>query len=118
MIGDFQPRGRTTEPEPAQRFIKGIPRQQNLSRATPPYHRREKQENKASSMSAQIKHQTLGEIQGRQGNGVVQFLGIKYASLKDKFAGSELVEYGETQGVIDGTQLGYVTFFESRAPSD
>jgi hypothetical protein len=118
VIGDSQPRRRTTKPEPAQRFIKEIPRQQNISRITSLYHRQEKQENKASNMSAQIKHQTLGEIQGRQGDGVIQFLGIKYASLKDRFAGSELVEYGETQGVIDGTQLGYVTFFESRAPSD
>jgi len=57
-------------------------------------------------MSAQIKHQKLGEIQGRQGDGVIQFLGIKYATLKDRFAGSELVEYSGTQSVIDGTKLG------------
>ncbi len=57
-------------------------------------------------MPAQIKHQKLGEIQGRQGDGVVQFLGVKYASLKDRFAGSELIEYGDVQSVIDGTKLG------------
>jgi hypothetical protein len=69
-------------------------------------------------MSAQVKHQKLGVIMGRQGDGVVQFLGIKYASLKDRFAGSALVEYGGTQDVMNGTQLGYVTSFEFRPLSD
>ena len=57
-------------------------------------------------MPAQIKHQKLGEIQGREGDGVVQFLGIKYATLKDRFAGSELVDYSGTEKVIDATNLG------------
>jgi carboxylesterase type B len=57
-------------------------------------------------MAAHIKHQKLGQIQGKQGDGIVQFLGIKYASLKDRFAGSELVEYGSGESVIDATNLG------------
>jgi carboxylesterase type B len=57
-------------------------------------------------MAAQIRHRKLGEIQGRHGDGVVQFLGIKYATVKDRFAGSELVEYGDAQSMIDATKLG------------
>jgi carboxylesterase type B len=57
-------------------------------------------------MSAHLKHQKLGQIQGKQGDGVVQFLGIKYATVKDRFAGSELVEYGNGESVIDATNLG------------
>jgi hypothetical protein len=57
-------------------------------------------------MSAHLKHQKLGQIQGKQGDGVVQFLGIKYATVKDRFAGSELVEYGSGESVIDATNLG------------
>lgn len=56
-------------------------------------------------MATQIKHQSLGEIRGREADGVIQFLGVKYASLKDRFAGSELFEH-VGQGVIDGTKLG------------
>ncbi len=57
-------------------------------------------------MSARLKHQNLGQIQGKQGDGVIQFLGIKYATVKDRFAGSELVEYGNGESVIDATNLG------------
>jgi carboxylesterase type B len=60
-------------------------------------------------MAARIKHQALGEIHGRQGDGVTQFLGIKYASLKDRFAASELFEYDGWKGVIDGTKSGRVS---------
>ena len=56
-------------------------------------------------MAAYFVHQSLGKIRGRQGDGVVQFLGIKYASLKDRFAASELFEH-TGQDIIDGTKLG------------
>jgi carboxylesterase type B len=57
-------------------------------------------------MAAHLKHRRLGQIQGKQGDGVVQFLGIKYATVKDRFAGSELVEYGSGESMIDATNLG------------
>lgn len=41
-------------------------------------------------------------------DGVVQFLGIKYASLKDRFAASEIYEH-DAQGTINATQLGYTS---------
>jgi hypothetical protein len=57
-------------------------------------------------MAAKLLHPSLGEIHGRQGDGVTQFLGVKYASIKDKFAPSEVYEHNKTNGVIDGTKLG------------
>jgi hypothetical protein len=57
-------------------------------------------------MAAKLLHPSLGGIHGRQGDGVTQFLGIKYASLKDKFAPSEVYEHNKNNGVIDGTNLG------------
>jgi carboxylesterase type B len=57
-------------------------------------------------MATQFRHQSLGEIHGRKRDGVIQFLGIKYASLKDRFSGSELFDHNGGNGVIDGTKLG------------
>ena len=57
-------------------------------------------------MAAKLFHPSLGEIHGRQEDGVTQFLGIKYASLKDKFAPSEVYEHSKGNGVVDGTKLG------------
>lgn len=44
---------------------------------------------------ATIQHPHLGSITGKQGDGVVEFLGLKYGSLRDRFAEASLVEdYG------------------------
>lgn len=48
---------------------------------------------------------SLGDIRGKTGEGVTQFLGIKYANLKDRFADAELVEQ-RTGGVLDATTDG------------
>ncbi|KAL5447662.1 hypothetical protein PMIN05_001957 [Paraphaeosphaeria minitans] len=51
------------------------------------------------------KHKDLGEIQGNSNNGVVQFLGLKYASLENRFAAPSLVtDY--SSGLIDATKFG------------
>ncbi|KAK8164523.1 Alpha/Beta hydrolase protein [Phyllosticta citrichinensis] len=52
-----------------------------------------------------ISHPALGEVRGkaRDDTGVVQFLGIKYATLRDRFAPAELIE--EAHGV-DATKYG------------
>ncbi|KAK8236101.1 Alpha/Beta hydrolase protein [Phyllosticta capitalensis] len=57
------------------------------------------------SDSASFKHPALGQVRGkaRDDTGVVQFLGIKYANLKDRFAPAELIE--EAHGV-DATKYG------------
>lgn len=58
-------------------------------------------------MSATLKHEHLGELKGRSVDGVAQFLGLKYASIKDRLAAPELVEsYGA--GATDASKFGYV----------
>jgi len=53
-----------------------------------------------------FEHNSLGMIVGIKGDGVIQFLGIKYASIEDRFAESKLLDEKPSAGVIDGTKLG------------
>lgn len=57
-------------------------------------------------MSTILKHGKLGEIHGVLGDDVVQFLGIQYASLKDRFAKSEILDRDLGSSVIDATRIG------------
>lgn len=60
-------------------------------------------------MAATISHTSLGEIRGKVGDGVVQYLGLKYATLKNRFAEPEVVTAAtgpSSQGPIDATTLG------------
>src|SRR5690349_12301788 len=60
-------------------------------------------------MTSILKHESLGEIHGIQGDDVIQFLGIKYASLANRFSKSELYEHHNVDnGIIDATKLGYI----------
>ncbi|CAG9953497.1 unnamed protein product, partial [Clonostachys rosea f. rosea IK726] len=56
-------------------------------------------------MTEEFKHPTIGFIRGLAKDGLLQFLGVKYALLQDRFAEPELVsEYdGST---IDATKVG------------
>ncbi|KAH7345884.1 Alpha/Beta hydrolase protein [Pyrenochaeta sp. MPI-SDFR-AT-0127] len=56
-------------------------------------------------MSATIKHTSLGEIEGNIVNGTAQFLGLKYASLKDRLASAELLSRYDS-GVTNATEYG------------
>ena len=57
-------------------------------------------------MSIAHKHKDLGEVQGTSHAEVVQFLGIKYASLENRFAAPSLVtDY--SAGQLDATKFGY-----------
>lgn len=48
---------------------------------------------------------SFGVFRGKNGDGVVQYLGIKYASLKNQLAVSEMVkDYGAE--VVDATNFG------------
>jgi hypothetical protein len=50
---------------------------------------------------------TFGTFQGKQGHSVVQYRGIKYASVLDQLSAPVIVtEYGN--GVVDATHFGYV----------
>lgn len=60
-----------------------------------------------------INHPTLGPIQGIQRYADVnQFLGVQYATLKDRFAQGELLEQYKSvpTGALDATKLGYVSY--------
>jgi hypothetical protein len=58
-------------------------------------------------MSATLKHAQLGELEGNSVDGAVQFLGLKYASLRNRLAAADIVEnYGI--GSIDATKYGLV----------
>ena len=52
-----------------------------------------------------LNHPLIGKVQGKYNKGVVQYLGIEYASLEDRFADPEVVKYSEVQN-IDATRHG------------
>ncbi|PKS09624.1 hypothetical protein jhhlp_004243 [Lomentospora prolificans] len=53
-----------------------------------------------------LQHPALGPIRGKAHNGVVQYLGIKYASLSHRFSIPELYSGAGGSIVTDATQLG------------
>lgn len=56
-------------------------------------------------MTATIKTVSLGEIRGKVEDGVVQYLGVKYATLKDRLSEAELINSREGD-VLDATKDG------------
>lgn len=53
-----------------------------------------------------LEHPGIGKIQGiRRPNGLSQFLGVQYATLKDGYARGEL-KPPNPEGVLDATQHG------------
>ena len=59
-------------------------------------------------MAASLNHPDLGQIDGVSVDGTVQFLGLKYASIEDRFAPPKLVtKLGSSP--IDATKYGYAT---------
>lgn len=57
-------------------------------------------------MTTVLKTTALGEIRGKTGDGVVQYLGIKYATLRNRLAEAELVERRDDGEVLDATKDG------------
>lgn len=57
-------------------------------------------------MTTVLNHKNLGDIRGVLGDNVVKFLGVKYASLSDRFAKSEVVNYNAQNNITDATRLG------------
>lgn len=43
-------------------------------------------------MTTILQTRSLGDIRGKSEGGVTQFLGIKYANLKNRYADAELIE--------------------------
>ncbi|KAL1987849.1 hypothetical protein VTN96DRAFT_2252 [Rasamsonia emersonii] len=60
-------------------------------------------------MTTVLKTTALGEIRGKTGDGVVQYLGIKYATLRNRLAEAELVERRDDGEVLDATKDGPAT---------
>lgn len=63
---------------------------------------------------AAILKTALGDFRGKKGDGVTQYLGIKYANVKDQLAAPEpFAGYGE--GVVNASRYGYVSNFHSHS---
>jgi hypothetical protein len=60
-----------------------------------------------ASLPPPLEHPDLGQVQGRYGKGVIQYLGLKYASLEHRFAEPELATY-DASSTIDGMKHGLV----------
>lgn len=56
-------------------------------------------------MTTVFQIKSLGEIRGKDHDGAVQFLGIKYATLKNRFADAVLIERRDGD-VLDATKEG------------
>lgn len=54
---------------------------------------------------ATLQHPYLGKVQGKAGDGVVQYLGIKYGHLKDRFAEAVMETY-DTESTKTATKVG------------
>lgn len=51
---------------------------------------------------------TIGQVQGlTKVPGITQYLGIQYATLKDRFSRGELVDSYAQDRILDATNLGY-----------
>jgi carboxylesterase type B len=57
-------------------------------------------------MTMTLQHKDLGKIIGVLRDDVAQFLGVKYASMKDRFAKSEMLHCDVVNSVIDATIIG------------
>ncbi len=55
---------------------------------------------------ATLQHPDLGEVKGNAGDGVEQYLGIPFATLKDRLSPPELKTHYD--GVIEATRFGSV----------
>jgi hypothetical protein len=56
-------------------------------------------------MSTSLQHSKLGQLNGKVIEGTAQFLGLEYATLKNRLATAELLNKYE-QGPIDATKYG------------
>ncbi|KAF2139205.1 uncharacterized protein K452DRAFT_300289 [Aplosporella prunicola CBS 121167] len=57
-------------------------------------------------MTTTIQHPSLGQIRGKAVDHVTQYLGVKYASLKDRFAEAEMITGPMSEDVFDATAYG------------
>ncbi|KAM6527605.1 hypothetical protein FALCPG4_008660 [Fusarium falciforme] len=53
----------------------------------------------SAELPAPLNHPALGQVQGKYGKGVIQYLGLKYGSLTNRFSEAKLVEYDGTSKI-------------------
>jgi len=63
---------------------------------------------------ASLDHPTIGQVRGNRVGNVAQFLGIKFASLKDRFAAPALATYSGAG--LDATSHGWVSLWLPNSP--
>lgn len=66
----------------------------------------------APETSSFLQHPVIGHIRVRDGDGVVQCLGLKYASLENRFADAQIMDY-PSEGHLTATRHGYELVRES-----
>lgn len=64
--------------------------------------------------SSFLQHPIIGHIRVKDGDGVVQCLGIKYASLENRFAEAQMMDY-PSEGDLTATRHGYERVDERRS---
>ncbi|CAI6331486.1 unnamed protein product [Periconia digitata] len=58
------------------------------------------------TMSTTFNHPDLGEVAAKPADGVLQFRGLKYASLQDRFSAPQLQDSYDPAGKLDATSFG------------
>lgn len=57
--------------------------------------------------NATFSHASIGSLKGNSSQeGVLQFLGLQYATLTDRFAPAKMKEYSSSGETIDATKIG------------
>ncbi len=59
----------------------------------------------ANMSTVTVQHPSIGDVVGRDGDGVYQFLGVQYATIKDRLAESQVKT--KYEGSVDATRHGY-----------
>ncbi|KAK5262757.1 hypothetical protein LTR40_014878, partial [Exophiala xenobiotica] len=62
-----------------------------------------------------IQHPTIGEVVGREVDGVHQFLGVQYATLENRLAESKVKTAYPSGGSVDATRHGPSSYYPPTA---
>jgi hypothetical protein len=61
-----------------------------------------------NTMPITIQHPGLGEVKGNAADGTAEFLGLQYATIRNRLATAEMISNKGTE-CIDATSYGYVS---------
>jgi hypothetical protein len=57
-------------------------------------------------MTSFLQSTSLGGIMGRKRDGTIQYLGVPYATVRNRFAEAVVIESIDGGGILDATQYG------------